>query len=137
MRKVRIGTVSFLLEDSPHSIEMNMERACGYIAQAGEQGCDIVVLPEMFRTVNVPDAAYDAALYPGPVFDRLGEAARSAGLNLVATLYTAEGDRVYNQATVFDRTGSIVGHYRKVQPTGWEAEVVTAGSELPVFTLDI
>lgn len=137
MRNVRIGTVSFLVDDTPHSIELNMDRACEYIERAGMEGCDIVVLPEMFRTINVPDTPYDAAEYPGPVFDRLGAAARSANLNLVATLYSAVDGHIYNQATVFDRTGTIVGHYRKVQPTGGEAEVVTAGSELPVFSLDI
>lgn len=137
MRTVRVGTVSFLVEDTPHSIAMNMDRACDYIAQAGEEGCDIVLLPEMFRTINVQDTPYDAAAYPGREFDRLGHAARSAGLNLIATMYSAVGDTIYNQATVFDRNGTIVGHYRKVQPTGGEAEIVTAGSELPLFTLDI
>jgi predicted amidohydrolase len=137
MRRVRIGTVSFLVEETPHTIEMNVDRACDYIARAGAERCDIVVLPEMFRTVNVPDRAYDAAEYPGPLFDRLGDAAREARLNLLATCYVEADGRIYNQTTVIDRSGAIVGHYRKVQPTGGEAEHITAGSELPVFDLDI
>jgi predicted amidohydrolase len=136
MRKVRIGTVSFLLEDEPHTIAMNIDRACSYVERAAAERCDVVLLPEMFRTINVPERAYDSEEIPGPTAERLASAARSGGINVLGNWYVREGDAIYNQTTIFDRDGAIVGHYRKVQPTGGEARSVTAGSELPVFDLD-
>jgi predicted amidohydrolase len=47
-----------------------------------------------------------------------------------------DAGRLFNQCTIFGRDGRIVGHYRKVQPTGTEVEAVTSGNELPVFDLD-
>ncbi len=68
MRNVTIGTTAFLVEDSPHTLEMNIERAIGYIALAKEQGADILCLPEMVSTANVPkDLEYSAEEYPGEI----------------------------------------------------------------------
>ncbi len=136
MRIVRIATVSFLVEDEPHSIAMNVDRACNYVDDAARRNCDILCLPEMFRTVNVPDASYDAEVFPDETFARLAERARSGSINVVATWYVRDEGHVYNQATLIDRSGQLVGCYRKVQPTGAEATVIRAGSELPVFDLD-
>lgn len=137
MRKVRIGTVSFLVDDYPHTIASNVDRACDYVDRAGDLGCDVVCLPEMFRTINVPDAAYDAERVPGATSDRLSDAAARSSINVLANWYVADKGAVFNQTTIFDRTGAIVGNYRKVQPTGAEAKHVSAGSELPVFDLDV
>ncbi|MBC8145187.1 MAG: carbon-nitrogen hydrolase family protein [bacterium] len=136
MRKVRIGSVSFLVEDEPHTIAMNLDRGCAYIERAGALGCDVVCLPEMFRTINVPDFAYDAEVISGATSQRLSESARMNRINVLANWYVTENDAIYNQTTVFDRDGGIVGYYRKVQPTGGEAQHIRAGSELPVFELD-
>jgi predicted amidohydrolase len=136
MRCVRIGTVSFLVEDIPHTIEMNLDRGCDYIREAARLGCDVVCLPEMFRTVNVPGADYDADPFPGPASERLAAVASRERINVIATYYVESEGTIYNQATIFDREGNVVGYYRKVQPTGAEARMISAGSELPVFTLD-
>ena len=76
MRKVRLGTVSFLLEDEPHTIAMNVDRACDYVARAAAERCDVVCLPEMVRTINVPEHAYDAEEMPGPTSERFARATR-------------------------------------------------------------
>src|SRR5687767_10783958 len=106
MRNVRIGAVSFLVDDEPHTIASNIERACNYIARAAEDGCDIVCLPEMFRTINVPDREYDAESIPGATSDVLAATAREQRINVLANWYVADSGAVYNQTTVFDRTGS-------------------------------
>ena len=54
MSTARIATVSFLVDDTPHTIESNLNRAAGYVRHAAEKGADLVLLPEMFRTINVP-----------------------------------------------------------------------------------
>lgn len=137
MRNVRIGTVSFLVDDTPHTVELNIERGCEYIRRAAALGCDLVLLPEMFRTVNVPGRETEGEAIPGPTSEALAAVARAMKINVVATYYVEEGGRIYNQSTIFDREGGIVGFYRKVQPTAAEARVIHAGNELPVFDLDI
>lgn len=137
MRNVTIGTTSFLVEDSPHSVEMNLRRAVEYVAIAKEGGADILCLPEMVSTANVPrDLEYHAELYPGAITRTFQRAARTHRINLVAPYLVRSGRKTYNQATVIDRKGKIVGFYRKVQPTAEESRHVAPGNELPVFRLD-
>ncbi|MGE3802068.1 MAG: carbon-nitrogen hydrolase family protein [Candidatus Kapaibacterium sp.] len=136
MRTARIGTVAFLVEDEAHSIEQNVERGCEYIRQGSRKGCDLLLLPEMFRTINVPGMEMDAEEISGGTSAKLAEAARVNQINVAANWYVREGDRIYNQTTIFNRAGGIVGWYRKVQPTVGEARTVTPGNEFPVFDLD-
>lgn len=137
MRTVTIGTTAFLVEDSPHSIAMNIERATGYIALAAKRGADVLCLPEMVSTANVPrDLEYHAERYPGEITAAFRRAARQHRINVIAPYLVRAGKKVFNQATVIDRRGAIVGFYRKVQPTAEESHHVTPANALPVFTLD-
>jgi predicted amidohydrolase len=116
---------------------MNLERAVGYIALAEERGADVLCLPEMVSTANVPrELEYCAEEYPGEITRTFQRAARTHRVNLVAPYLVRSGRKVYNQATVIDRKGKIVGFYRKVQPTAEESRHVALGNELPVFDLD-
>lgn len=137
MRNVTIGTTAFLVEDSPHTIDMNIGRAIGYIALAKAQGADILCLPEMVSTANVPkDLEYHAEEFPGEITAAFRRAARVHNINVIAPYLVRSGKKVYNQATVIDRKGKIVGFYRKIQPTAEESRRVAPGNELPVFDLD-
>jgi predicted amidohydrolase len=137
MRHVTIGTTAFLVEDTPHTIAMNIERAVGCIALARERGADIICLPEMVTTANVPpELEYFAENYPGPATAAFRRAARTHRINVIAPYLIRARRKVYNQATVIDRKGKVVGMYRKVQPTAEESHHVTPGNELPVFDLD-
>ena len=137
MRNVRIGTTAFLIEDSHHTIDMNIERAIGYIALAKEQRADILCLPEMVTTANLPrDMEYHAEEYPGAITAAFRRAARVHKINVVAPYLVRSGKKIFNQATVIDMRGKIVGFYRKVQPTAEESRHVTPGNELPVFEMD-
>ena len=137
MRTVTIGTTAFLVEDSPHSIAMNIERAVGYIALAAKRGADVLCLPEMVSTANVPrDLEYHAERYPGEITVAFRRAARKHRINVIAPYLVRAGKKVFNQATVIDRRGAIVGFYRKVQPTAEESHHVTPANAFPVFTLD-
>ena len=137
MREARIGTTAFLVEDHPHTPAMNVGRAVGYIALARHEGADIICLPEMVTTANVPrELEYFAEDYPGEFTRAFAAAAKKHAINLVAPYLVRSGKRVYNQATVFDRKGRVVGFYRKVQPTAEESRHVAPGSEFPVFALD-
>ncbi len=137
MRKVRIAAVSFLTDDRPHTIARNMEQALAYIDQAGTMKADIVCLPEMVTTANVPqELELTAERFPGEFTRAFRAKARKARVNLVAPYLVRVGRRLFNQATVIDRKGDIVGFYRKVQPTAAESRSITPGNALPVFTMD-
>jgi predicted amidohydrolase len=137
MRTVTIGTTAFLVEDSPHSIAMNIERAVGYIGQAAQRGADVLCLPEMVSTANVPrDLEYYAERYPGEITTAFQRAARKHHINVIAPYLVRVGRKIFNQATVLDRKGAIVGFYRKVQPTAEESHHVTPADDFPVFNLD-
>jgi predicted amidohydrolase len=137
MRNVTIATTAFLVEDSPHTVEMNIDRAIGYIARAKAEGADILCLPEMVSTVNVlKDLEYYAEEFPGHITAAFRRTARAHKINVIAPYLIRAGNRVHNQATVIDRKGKIVGFYRKIQPTAEESLHVAAGTELPVFDMD-
>lgn len=138
MRNVCIASISFLLDDRPHTVDRNVERAVDYIAEAAAKGADIVCLPEAVTTINTPKQ--DACVgerFPGHWTRAFANAAKQHGVNVIAPYYVAEGKLRFNQATVFDRAGKIAGVYRKVQPHAQELKHVRPGDELPVITLDV
>jgi N-carbamoylputrescine amidase len=137
MRNVRIGTTAFLVEDHVHTPELNVERALEYIASAQQAHADILCLPEMVTTAGVSkELEYVAEDFPGTFTVAFQRAARTHEINLIAPYLVRSEGLIYNQATVIDRKGKIVGFYRKVQPTAEESRHVACGNELPVFDLD-
>jgi omega-amidase len=137
MRSVRIGTTAFLVEDAPHTIEMNLARAVGYIAKARAGNADIICLPEMVTVANVEqELQYYAEEYPGEFTKIFCKAAKTNKIHVIAPYIVRVGRKLYNQATVINRSGKIVGFYRKIQPTGEESNHIAYGNELPVFELD-
>ena len=148
MRNIRIASVSFLMEDTPHSVEMNLERATGYIRDASKAGAHIVCLPETVTTngltapvkqilntaeqfENVPHGSFFSLAW-SKVFS---EAARDFSIAVIAPYYKTENSKTYNQASVFDANGVHIGSYSKAQPTGVEAKWVTPGDNFPIIDL--
>ena len=77
---------------------------------------------------------HDAQPLGGPSQALFREVARELGIWLVpGTIYESDGDKVYNTATVFDPSGKIVGHYRKMFPFEPYESGVTPGTEPLVF----
>jgi predicted amidohydrolase len=134
MRKIRIASVSFLMEDSPHTIQFNLERAMEYVRDAAKSGADIVCLPETVTTNGIGNTIVSVQTGINEEFSR---AAREHSIAIIAPYYFSDGEKTYNQATVFDSSGNQIGYYRKAQPTGSEAKWVTPGSEFPIFELAI
>lgn len=137
MRPVRIATTSFLIDDQPHTLELNLQRALAYIDEAARREAGILCLPETVLTNCVgDDDAYAAENFPGHHTAIFQEQAKARRLNLIAPYFVRDNGRLYNQATIIDRNGDIAGFYRKVQPTAAESRHVTPGDALPVFDLD-
>lgn len=139
-RYINIATVSFLVDDEPTTVEKNIEKAISYIKEASKREADIVCLPEWFNITNVKDITIPdiAETIPGPLSNRLSNVARDYKISVIATYPVVDNKKIYNQATVFNKKGEIVGSYRKVQPTASEVRVIgiTPGDDFPVFDIE-
>ena len=98
------------------------------LRQAAAQGCDLIVYPELALTTFFPrwysgdraeaDIWFEREM-PGPATRPLFDEARARGMAMsfgYAEL-TSEG-RHFNTAILVDKTGAIVGKYRKVHLPG-------------------
>jgi N-carbamoylputrescine amidase len=97
----------------------NVARAADLVRQAGRDGAQIICLPELATTqyfCYCMDNEFMALAerVPGPSSKVIGAAAADADAWVVLPLYE-EGDdgQLYNSAAVIDRSGQVVGLYRK------------------------
>lgn len=98
----------------------NVERGAAYVRQAAEEGAQIICLPELATTIypafeENPEHFELAEPVPGPATEAIGKAARDAGVYVVYPLYerAVEDGLLYNTACFIDRSGEVVGRYRK------------------------
>jgi nitrilase len=97
---------------------------------AGEEG----LLGELYAHLLA-----NAVEIPGPATQRLGQAAKQAGVYVVMGLsernVEASGGSLYNTLLYFDAQGNILGKHRKLVPTGGERLVWAQGdgSTLAVY----
>ena len=111
----------------------NLARAVEMIAQAGRQGCRIVVLPECLDLGWAhPEAGRLAAEIPGPASGILCQAAIEAGVHVVAGLTERVGSRVYNAAVLIDASGQVLLKHRKINLLDIEQGVYCTGDRLAV-----
>lgn len=97
--------------------EKNLLSVNKYIEQFADKNLDLVVLPEFFSTgvhqesfVNSPEDTNG-----GIVVEALSETARKFNTNIVCgSVIERDGDNLYNTSFVLDRSGKIVGKYRKI-----------------------
>lgn len=147
--KLKVATVQMTTDDRDKAGVV--DKVLRMIDEAGAQGADLIVLPEVWTGLGYTDAhPYQAMAepIPGPITDTLGALARRHGAMIVGSMYEAAADgRYFNAAPFINRDGSILGRYRKTQlfdaenrtdiPPGMiESKKVAAGDELPVFDTD-
>ena len=102
----------------------NLEKACGFIADAARAGCELVVLPEFFNTIyfaQYRDMKWFELAEPdsGRSIGAVRDAARASGIAVVATIWEhVEAGLYFDTAMHVDRTGAIGFKYRKVHPAG-------------------
>ena len=132
-------------------LEASLQKALALLEKAAAEGAQLVVFPEAFlpawpawvdEVLPGEDAAWHVRLLeqsvvvPGPVTERLGAAARDAGVLLVMGVDEREehGSTVYNTLLYFDPDGRLLGKHRKLMPTHAERLVwgMGDGSDLEV-----
>src|SRR4051812_866172 len=114
---VTVGLVQMQCDADPAK---NLETAVARVRQAADAGAQVVCLPELFRSPyfcqRVDPSIFDLAEpVPGPSTERLGRAAREAGVVVIASLFERRLPGVYhNTAAVLDADGKFLGVYRKM-----------------------
>ncbi|MDD5439152.1 MAG: carbon-nitrogen hydrolase family protein [Candidatus Omnitrophica bacterium] len=128
-KKIRIGMGQLLVEGGEPG--RNLTRAVAMIKEAGEKGCDIVLLPESLDLGwTHPSAKTEAKPIPGPSSDILTAAARNSGIMVCAGLTELKGSRVYNAAVLIDPSGSIILQHRKINLLTVEFDFYAIGNTL-------
>ncbi|HEU5077621.1 MAG TPA: carbon-nitrogen hydrolase family protein [Opitutaceae bacterium] len=136
-RIVRVVTTR-VMPGAVRTIENNKKLMAQMFDIAAEQKPDVILFSEglVDRSVRLP-LEKKAETIPGPSTDLLSERARKYHCYVITTLHERDGDLYYNTAVLIDRSGKIVGKYRKVHLALAESDMgLTPGNEYPVFTTD-
>jgi predicted amidohydrolase len=131
---------------SQDDVVTNLRQAEQWIAEAAHAGAQLIALPENFAFMGEEDAKgriAESLLPPfGPIVGTMSEAARKAGIFLVAGGLPEKSEveaRPFNTSVLFAPDGKIVAHYRKIHlfdvdlPDGTkleESRATCAGSPL-------
>ena len=127
MREIVVGAAQMGPIQRAESREAVVMRMLAQLEKAVDAGCDLVVYPELCLTTFFPrwlmdDTEVDAwferempSQVTQPLFDRA--AAAGVALSLGYAELTSEG-RHFNTQIVTDRSGALVGKYRKVHLPG-------------------
>ncbi len=131
VRSIRVGAAQLgpISRDAERSEVVN--RLVVLMREASDEGCQLVVFPELALTTFFPrwylddvpeelDSYYETEM-PGPETQPLFDEAKSLGIGfyLGYAELTPEKTR-YNSAVLVEADGSIVGRYRKVHMPGHE-----------------
>lgn len=127
--------------------DASVEKACGFVTEAGAAGADVVVFPEGFvpahplwfhfhpatgdvaQTLSV-ELFKNAVEVPGPATDRLATAAETADAYVVIGVCEKAAETtgtMYNSQLFFSPDGELIGHHQKLKPTVGEQLVHAEG----------
>jgi predicted amidohydrolase len=137
-RNVRMATV-YHRPAHTGSPRESLEEFAEYVDLAGEEGADIVCLPEGVTIIGTGKSYLDVSEpVPGPSSEFLGELAKKHNMYIIAGIYEKEGPALYCTAILLGRDGELVGKYRKVSiPTEEFHGGITPGNSVSsVFDTD-
>ena len=98
----------------PGQVKKNLRQVEEALSWFVDQGCRLLVLPEMWSSSFFYDHLPAMARETPMVLDSLQRWCCQHGLVLVGSLPELAGDAVYNTAYVVDASGEIAGSYRKI-----------------------
>lgn len=120
------------------SLDGSVQRVLSAMAEAAEQGVELIVFPETFLPYYpyfsfvepaVLMGRSHLALYehavtvPGPATDAIAAAARQHNMHVLLGINERDGGSLYNTQLLFDSSGEIVLKRRKITPTYHERMV--------------
>jgi len=109
--KLKVATVQMTTDDRDKA--RVVDKVVRMIDEAGAQGADLIVLPEVWTGLGYADAYPFEAMaepIPGPTTDTLTALARRHGAMIVGSMYERAADgRHFNTAPFINRDGAILG----------------------------
>jgi len=140
MPKITLAQFESKLCDPP----ANVAKTIPMIRQAGLDGSDMIMFPEMFTTgyelsIVGPRITELAEPVNGPTITALREAAKQAGVYVVAPIALYHDDLPgvpFNSAVLIDREGNVAGVYDKQHLWALERFYFRGGNGTPVFQTD-
>lgn len=130
--------------------ELNVDRCVNHLEEAGANGADLAVLPELATTGYAAGEAFKnlAEPIPGRTTETFGAIAAKHEMYVIAGL-AERGNAAgvcYNSAVLINPDGEVVGTYQKTHlplhvhtfdSLIEEREIFSPGTELPVFETDL
>lgn len=116
MRKVKVGAVQMSMTDN---IDENIKKADSLVRMAAADGCNIVLLPELFENLyfcqerNYDNYKLAQETENNTAVRHFKEVAKELGIVLPISFYEKDINSVYNSVAVIDSDGNISGVYRK------------------------
>ena len=124
------------MQVTPGDLDANLAKALELIEEAGGQDAELVVLPEMALSGLSSKLPENEQAIPGPVTDRLAQAAAGVGAWVVAGMPQTNPDGApFNVAVAIKPTGEIAAVYRKVFLYLQEAQGFAPGCEACLLDL--
>jgi predicted amidohydrolase len=122
------------LAPRPRDVTANLDRLVGLIAD--HRTSELLVVPELYLSGYQLSQVEPLAIeLDGPEVDRLRQAAGQADLAVIVGLAENTAGGVANSAVCIDRSGELVGVYRKTHLFGAENDVYMPGDRLSVVSL--
>lgn len=135
-RPVKIAATYLTPSPDPQTA---LERILRMIDETAREHPDLLILSETAATFGcglpTKQAAEDVN---GPFCRCVREKAKEHGMFIAAGFLEKDGASCYNTTLLFDRSGDVVGKYRKTHLTFAEYEAgILPGDELPVFDTEL
>lgn len=147
------NVVAAAVQMSPvlYSREGTLNKICDWIEKLGKEGVELAVFGETlvpyypyFSFVQAPCAMgkqhmqlmEEAVVVPSSATQQLGEAAQKAGMVVSVGVNERDGGSVYNAQLLFDASGELVQHRRKITPTYHERMVWGQGDASGLCAVD-
>ena len=99
----------------------NLPKILDYIKQAAKNHADICTFPEymMFytpKTQSAKQVAQEAETIDGKFVSAISDCAKKNSIVVVGTMYekSRKKDRVYDTSFIINKSGKIIGKYRKI-----------------------
>ena len=116
----------------------NCERASNFVKRAKQDGCDLVVLPEMFSSGFSMNTNLIAEPANSETTLFLSQLAKQYQINLIAGFVEKLDEKPENIAVFIDRNGHLKARYIKNYPYSYvdEDKFYTTGEQQVLFDLD-
>jgi predicted amidohydrolase len=134
---MKIATIS--LNISWQDIQSNLQKAESFILKAKNDGCDVVVFPEVFNTGFVANMDKYVEIPEGITYKTLQRLAIDNSISLVAGISEkTTNKKAKNVAIVFDSNGKELAKYVKIHPFNYanEGEHFVSGEKTVSFSLE-